>query len=151
MPKGSIAVGLNHLEPATDSRDMWTRMGLYLDGDVRVRSDGHVYLFGSFSRSGDSDGERHDYYLGGLRLKASPFYGFTPFAHVMVGAERLRTISMRKGMPSAGSFAYGGGLGIDLNLASHFSFRVAQFDAIVRTSPYSEEHWRYSTGLVFRF
>ncbi|MBI2683595.1 MAG: hypothetical protein HYX26_10365 [Acidobacteriales bacterium] len=76
---------------------------------------------------------------------------FNVFTHALFGGahvnNRLAGIST-----SDNAFAMTFGGGLDLNLAKHFAWRLAQTDyQFTRFGGDSQNHFRYSTGILFRF
>jgi opacity protein-like surface antigen len=72
----------------------------------------------------------------------------TPFAHALYGVSRVTG----DGLTSQNSFAMAYGGGVDVTVAKRVALRLAQLD-YVRTQfgDSSQNHFRYSTGVVLRF
>jgi hypothetical protein len=113
--------------------------------------------------SGSYGGERSEYLksatqdylytiMGGPRLYFPQKDRFMPFAHFLVGYGK-GSATLRDGSDHNGSgpaFAVSGGL--DINIQSRYSLRVAQFDYLyLMGGSVFNHHFRYSAGIVAMF
>ena len=75
---------------------------------------------------------------------------FNVFAHTLFGgAHSINRVAGVSAGDNAFAMTLGGGL--DLNLAKHFAWRVAQTDyQLTHFGGDNQNHFRYSTGIVFR-
>jgi hypothetical protein len=72
---------------------------------------------------------------------------YSPFAHILIGGAHISQGSLR-----SGSFATEIGAGVDRNVESKISWRVAEFDYIPTYFHQGrQDNFRLSTGLIFRF
>jgi opacity protein-like surface antigen len=76
---------------------------------------------------------------------------FNVFTHALFGgAHAIDRVGGVSSSDNAFAMTLGGGL--DLNLAKHFAWRLAQTDyQLTRFGGDNQNHFRYSTGIVFRF
>jgi len=86
-----------------------------------------------------------------LALRANRAY--TPFVHALIGGDHASASVSGVGAASGNGFAFLAGGGVDWNLRSHLSYRVAQADwmMIHGNGGTSSKNVRVSTGVVFKF
>jgi hypothetical protein len=96
-------------------------------------------------------------YMGGPRL-AFRHGPLQPYVQGLFGVGQLdSTLQTRLGSPSSTAFATAVGGGLDLKASRHFAVRLVQGDYFLTrfTNPvsvrFSQNNFRLSTGLVFRF
>ena len=127
-----------HANPSTNLN------GWEIAGQYRFRDwiggvadfDGH---YGSFSGA-----STHTYLFG---PQISMPGRFSPFGHLLLGGAHLSSGGLGS---SSFSTALGGGL--DYSLKDKFSWRVAQFDyMLTQFGGGSQNNFRFSTGLIYRF
>jgi opacity protein-like surface antigen len=76
----------------------------------------------------------------------------TPFAHVLFGGVHGSASASGLGSTSDTAFAWAAGGGLDANINSRFAVRLAQADFLqTRFSSTSQNNFRYSAGIVFKF
>lgn len=90
----------------------------------------------------------HDYFfLFGPTLASHSNESFTPFAHALFGVAHASG-----GGFSDNAFAMGLGGGLDVKVANHVAVRLGQFDYLMtRFGSATQNNFRYSAGIVFRF
>lgn len=87
------------------------------------------------------------FFLFGPTLASHSSESFTPFAHALFGVAHA---SGGGASDNAFSMALGGGF--DVKVANHVAVRLGQFDYLMtRFGGQSQNNFRYSAGLVFRF
>ena len=73
----------------------------------------------------------------------------SPFVHGLFGGAH---VSGGSGVGSDSGFAWAAGGGLDVNASSHVAVRLGQFDFLQsRISNLTQNNFRYSVGIVFRF
>ena len=93
-------------------------------------------------------------YLFGPRISYRGNERFTPFAHALFGGAHIGTNFSGGGSENAFAMALGGG--VDAKLTDHIALRLAQVDYLLTrfnegTGGVSQNSFRYSGGIVFRF
>lgn len=87
------------------------------------------------------------FFLFGPTLASHSSENFTPFAHVLFGVAHSSALGVSD---NAFSMALGGG--VDVKVANHVAVRLGQFDYLMtRFASESQNNFRYSAGIVFRF
>lgn len=87
------------------------------------------------------------FFLFGPTLASHSNESFTPFAHALFGVAHSSG-----GGFSDNAFAMALGGGVDVKVASHVAIRLGQFDYLMtRFSSATQNNFRYSAGVVFRF
>ena len=75
----------------------------------------------------------------------------TPFAHVLFGGGRISGSAFGLSASST-DFTWAAGGGVDANLSRNFAIRLGQADFLqTRIAGSSQNHFRYSTGIVLKF
>ena len=75
----------------------------------------------------------------------------TPFAHALFGGGRL-SASAAGLSGSETDFTWAAGGGFDVGVSQHFGIRLAQADFLqTRVAGQSQNHFRYSAGIVLKF
>jgi opacity protein-like surface antigen len=88
-------------------------------------------------------------YLFGPTVRFPNSSPVTPFARALFGGAH---ISAGSGIGSDSGFAWAAGGGLDVNASSHVAIRLAQFDFLQsRISNLTQNNFRYSAGIVFKF
>lgn len=100
-------------------------------GVVGVKTHLHTFMFGPVVRA--------------------PMSKVTPFAHALFGGGHASLSAVGTSV-SETDFTWAAGGGLDLNLSPHVGIRVAQADFLqTRVASASQNHFRYSAGIVFKF
>jgi len=97
-------------------------------------------------------------YMFGPTLRA-PMGKATPYVHALFGASHLTLDNPSLGHFSDNAFSYAFGGGFDFNISRNVAFRAVQADYYATrfnannlgTNSNTQNHFRLSTGLVFRF
>lgn len=107
--------------------------------------------------------------LGGIDTKAysymfgptfrAPMGKATPYVHALFGATHMTADNVDLGHFSDNAFSYALGGGFDFNLSKRVAFRAVQADyyatrfsaASLGSNSDTQNHFRISTGLVFKF
>jgi opacity protein-like surface antigen len=87
---------------------------------------------------------------------------FSPFAHVLFGGDRFSNTNLTAGgfTTSQTSWSMAAGGGVDFTVSPRISIRLGQFDYFMTnhdliignfTDPGHQNHFRISTGVVFKF
>lgn len=114
--------------------------------------------YGSFqSVNGKITGHRHTF-MGGPRLSYRSGSRWTPFVHVLIGAEQAN-FSFNQTTPSPIKFKFGRtglafapGIGVDVKINDRFAWRVVQLEYLLtRSRGDNFFNLRASTGLIIRF
>jgi opacity protein-like surface antigen len=75
----------------------------------------------------------------------------TPFAHALFGGGRISGSALGVSL-SETDFTWAAGGGVDANVTPHVAVRLAQADFLqIRSSGDSQNSFRYSAGIVFKF
>jgi len=75
----------------------------------------------------------------------------TPFAHALFGGGRF-SVGAAGQSASETDFTWAAGGGIDVGLSPHLAVRLAQADFLqTRVAGQSQNHFRYSAGIVLKF
>lgn len=76
----------------------------------------------------------------------------TPFAHALFGGGRLSASVSGLGSGAETDFTWAAGGGIDVNASRHLAIRLGQADLMqTRVAGESQNHFRYSAGIVLKF
>jgi opacity protein-like surface antigen len=98
---------------------------------IGVKTHLHTFMFGPVVRA--------------------PLAKVTPFAHALFGGGHISGEAVGLSA-SETDFTWAAGGGLDVNVSPHFGLRLAQFDFLqTRVASNSQNHFRYSAGIVLRF